>query len=201
VNIASQPELMDLMYRAGCRIVFMGYETVDREGLIFLNKKQNMDLDYRELIRKIHRKKIAVISSVILGLDTHKPGYHTTLIRELKRVRTDLVRVFLMTAWPGTPLYRQMESEGRVSKNWRILRKDIPTLKYRYYSNTEIIEARSVIMKTFLSRSHVLKLAIKWIFIDRSLITLLFRIWWRSITSEKIRENRAYSVALHSPAD
>jgi len=194
VNIARQPELLELMYKAGCRIVFIGYETIDGEGLKAVNKKQNIGMDYRELVRNIHSKKIAVISSVILGLDNHKPGYHVELIRELKRVRTDLVRVFLMTAWPGTPLYRQMEAEGRVSGDWEILRKDIPNIKYRHYSNAGIIEARSVIMKTFFSRGHVFRLVIRWIFIDRSLIGSLIRIWWRSITSEKIRTSRAYEM-------
>lgn len=194
VNIAGQPELLDLMYEAGCRIVFIGYETIDNEGLKSLNKKQNVALDYREVIRNIHKKKIAVISSVILGLDNHKPGYHLQLIRELRRIRTDLVRVFFMTAWPGTPLYRQMEEEGRVSKEWDLLRKDIPSLKFSHYTSAEIIEARSVIMKAFFSRNHVLRLAVRWMFIDRSLIGMLFRIWWRSITSEKIRTNRAYEV-------
>ena len=194
VNIAAQPELMELMYMAGCRIVFIGYETSDEEGLRGVNKRQNMGLDYREAVRSIHRKKIAVISSVILGMDSHSPGYHLHLIRELRRIRTDLVRVFLLTAWPGTPLYREMEAEGRVSKEWDILRKDIPTLSYRHYSAAGIIEARSQVMKTFFSKGHVLRLITRWMFIDRSLIALLIRIWWRSITSEKIRKNRAYEV-------
>ncbi len=194
VNIAGQPELMELMYRAGCRIVFIGYETSDEEGLRSVNKMQNVGLDYREVVRNIHRKKIAVISSVILGMDSHRPGYHLHLIRELSRTRTDLVRVFLLTAWPGTPLFREMEAEGRVSGDWDILRKDIPTLRYRHYSAAGIIEARSRIMNTFFSRTHVLRLITRWMFIDRSLITLLIRIWWRSITSEKIRTKRAYEV-------
>lgn len=195
VNIASQPELLELMYDAGCRIVFIGYETVDSEGLHSVNKKQNINLDYREVIRNIHDKKIAVISSVILGMDNHRPGYHKELIRELKRIRTDLVRVFLLTAWPGTVLYRQMEAEGRVSGDWDLLRKDIPTLKFNHYSNVEIIEARSIIMKTFFSKKHVFRLALRWISIDRSLIGMLIKIWWRSISSEKIRTDRAYQVS------
>jgi radical SAM superfamily enzyme YgiQ (UPF0313 family) len=193
VNIAFQPELLELMYKAGCKIVFIGYETQDPEALRSINKDQNLDLDYKQVIRNIHKKKIAVIASTILGMDNQKPGYHKDLIRELKRIKVDLVRVFFMTAWPGTTLYKELDKEKRVSAEWDVLRKDIPTLKFTHYSNIEIIEARQIITRTFFNKSHVARIILRWLFIDRSLIGLFIKMWWRNKVSEKIRIRRAYN--------
>jgi radical SAM superfamily enzyme YgiQ (UPF0313 family) len=194
VNIAYQPELLELMYQAGCKVVFIGYETSDHEGLLSVNKKQNLNLDFREAVRNIHKKKIAVIASTILGLDHQKAGYHKDLIRELRKFKVDLVRVFFMTAWPGTTLFEQLKKESRVSEEWEILRKDIPTLKFKHYSNSEIIEARKEVMNAFFNKSHVVRTILRWVFRDRSLIGLLIKIWWRNKTSEKIKNSRAYEV-------
>ena len=113
-------------------------------------------------------------------MDNQKPGYHINLINELKKIKVDLVRVFLMTAWPGTSLYNQLEKENRESTEWDKLRKDIPTLKYKHYSNSEIIEAREKIMKTFFCKSHVLKIVLRWVLRDASAIGVFLKIWWRN---------------------
>lgn len=192
VNIAFQSELLELMYNAGCRVVFIGYETNNEESLVAVNKKQNLNLNYKQAIKNIHRKKIAVIASTILGLDDQESGYHKLLIQELKRIKVDLVRVFFLTAWPGTIFYNEMMVENRISKEWDLLRKDIPTLKFRHYSNNEIIQAREEIMKAFYNKTHVVLIIIRWIFKDSSLIRLFIKIWLRSIVSERIRVRRAY---------
>ena len=192
-NIAFQPELLELMYRAGCRVVFIGYETNDAASLQDLNKKQNLNLDFKQVVKNIHQKNIAVIASTMLGLDNQTNGYHKKIIRELKRIKVDLVRVFYITAWPGTPFYRQMEKQNRIHPEWDTLRKDIPTLKYKHYTKTEIILARNEIVKAFYNKRHVFKIILRWFLKDRSLLSVFLHIRKRNITSEKIRNNRAYS--------
>jgi radical SAM superfamily enzyme YgiQ (UPF0313 family) len=193
-NIADQPELMELMYKAGCRAVFVGFEASDEEALKSINKKHNINIDYKDIVRKIHKKKLAVIASAILGMDNQSEGYHLTLIKELKRIKADYVRVFYMTAWPGTPLYEELEKENRVTKDWNSLRKDIPTTKFKNYSNEEIIEARKAILGYFFSTRHLLKTSFIWLFRDTTLLGVFIKMWWRSKKSEKIRNERAYNT-------
>jgi len=191
VTIADQPELMELMYKAGCRVVFIGFEATDIEALKQVNKKQNFGVDYKALIKKIHKKKIAVIASTILGMDNQKKGYHKTLIKEIRRIKADFVRVFYMTAWPGTPLYKELEKEGRVCTNWDQLRKDIPSTKFKNYTHEEAIYAREQIMSSFFKLSNILRVLSRWIFIDRSFIGMFIKMAFRNGPSEKIRNSRA----------
>jgi radical SAM superfamily enzyme YgiQ (UPF0313 family) len=191
-NIAEQPELMKLMYKAGCRAVFMGFEAIDESALKSINKKQNIGLNYKEIIKKVHKQKIAVIASTIIGMDNQKKGYHKLLIKQLKEIKADAVRVFYMTAWPGTPLYYELEKEGRTCGDWSQLRKDIPTTKFKHFSNKEIIEARKEVINYFFGPKHLFKTIIRWLFIDRSLIMTFIKMVLRNKISEKIRNKRAH---------
>jgi radical SAM superfamily enzyme YgiQ (UPF0313 family) len=195
-NIAEQPELMKLMYQAGCRGVFVGFEANDEEALRSINKKHNLNVDYKDIVKKIHKQKIVVIASTILGMDNQRSGYHKTLIKELKRIKVDYVRVFYMTAWPGTTLYKELAQEGRAPSDWSSLRKDIPTTKFKHYSHPEIIEARKAIMSYFFGKRHFVKVISIWIFRDTSLLSLFLKLWWRNKSSEKIRNKRAYHSAV-----
>lgn len=191
-NLAYQPELMKLMYKAGCRVVFMGFEASDEEALKSINKKHNVGLDYKEIVKNIHKQKIAVIASTILGMDNQENGYHKFLIKELKRINADLVRVFYMTAWPGTVLYKELEKEDRVCTDWKKLRKDIPTTKFKNYSHPEIIGARKEIMDYFFGKRHLVKVVFTWLFRDPTLVGTYIKMWWRSQKSEKMRNERAF---------
>ncbi|MDP6909591.1 MAG: hypothetical protein QF371_08800, partial [Flavobacteriales bacterium] len=191
-NIADQPELMELMYKAGCRGVFVGFEATDEEALKSINKKHNVNIDYKDIVEKIHKQKIVVIASTILGMDNQSNGYHKLLIKELKRIKVDYVRVFYMTAWPGTTLYKELEEDGRAPNDWNSLRKDIPTTKFKNYSHEEIIVARKAIMKYFFGKRHFIRVISIWLFRDTSLLKVFVKLWWRNMKSERIRNKRAY---------
>lgn len=190
-NIAYQTDLLQLMYQAGCKAIFIGFEADDEDALKSINKKQNQSVDFKDIVKRIHDQKMAVIASTILGLDDQKKGYHKTLIKDLKRIKADYVRVFFMTAWPGTPLFKSLEKEGRACTDWRKLRKDIPTIRFKHYSHNDIIHARNEVIGHFFSKRHIVTTICRWIFIDRSLIGLLLKMWWRNKISEKIRVRRA----------
>jgi radical SAM superfamily enzyme YgiQ (UPF0313 family) len=179
------------MYKAGCRSVFIGFESSASEVLKEVKKNHNLGVNYKDSIRNIHKHKISVIASTILGMDSHQNGYHKSLIREVKHIKADLIRVFYMTAWPGTPLFKSLEQEGRVNKKWDQVRQDIPSIQFLHYTHEEIIKARKEIMDSFFNLRRNIVVIFRWLFIDRSLITLFIRMNIRNRTSEKIRNSRA----------
>jgi radical SAM superfamily enzyme YgiQ (UPF0313 family) len=170
-TLAYEPELMDLMHRSGCRAVFIGFEVVDREGLKEINKPQNFDLDYGDVIARLHDHKLAVIASCIIGLDSQRYGYHRQLIRDLRETGADYPRVFFMTAWPGTPLFDRLEKEGRVCRDWDAVRKDVPSIKFKHYTSRQILDARKEVMDAFFHPLNVARILGRWVLRDRSLLT------------------------------
>ncbi|MFB6306981.1 MAG: radical SAM protein [Flavobacteriales bacterium] len=191
LHIAYDDELMELMYKAGCRAVFIGFEASDKDALKSVNKKQNLNVNYKDVIKRMHKHKLAVIASTILGLDNQDKNYHKKLIKELKDNKADFVRVFYMTAWPGTPLYKNLLKEGRISNDWDKLRQDTPSLQFKNYTREEAIEARKAIMDAFFNWKMALRIIMRWFFIDRSLLGMFLKLYLRNSKSEKIRNNRA----------
>lgn len=190
VNLSNQPELMSLMYRAGCRAVFIGFEAVTEESLREIRKSHNVGVDYKEVVKKLHRHKLAVIASTILGMDSHQGDYHKKLISTLKEARADFPRVFLMTAWPGTPLFEQLEEEGRASHDWDSVRKDIPTVKFKHYTHEEILQARKEILDSFFNFSNIFRMFLWWLPRERSLFLLFLKLTFRHRIAEKIKRFR-----------
>jgi radical SAM superfamily enzyme YgiQ (UPF0313 family) len=172
VAVARDRELMRLLYRAGCRAVFIGFETASREGLAEIGKHHNEGVDYRDVVRRLHRHGIAVIASCILGLDSQDRQYPRELVRALKRAEVDFTRVFYLTAWPGTPLFERLDREGRVSRDWDRVRKDVPSLVYRHFSPDSLRRARDLVLREMLGVSYVLRVLLRWIFRERSLVRL-----------------------------
>lgn len=195
VSLSEDSELMDLMYQAGCRAVFVGFESTNSEDLSEVGKKHNIGINYKEIISTIHSHKIAVIASCILGLDNQKNGYHKQLIKDLKEINADFIRVFLMTAWPGTPLYKELEKSGRLINEWDKVRKDIPSIQFKHYTHNEIINARKEVMDSFFNKRNLLKVILRWVLVERSLITTFLKISYRNRFSERIRNKRAHNYS------
>ena len=104
--------------------------------------------------------------------------------------------VFLMTSWPGTPLNEKLKKEGRLIEDWDRTRKDIPNIHYKNYTHKEIVAARKEVMDSYFNVSNILKIISRWFFIDRTLIMLLIKMFFRNQTSEKIRNKRALNPSV-----
>lgn len=190
VNLARESELMHLMHRAGCRAVFVGFEAVDLAGLREVNKRLHFDVDYKEAIGSLHQHKLAVIASCILGLDSHDQTYPRRLIDALKDARADFPRLFFMTAWPGTPLFDRLEQEGRATRDWDKVRKDMPSIQFKHFTHAEAMAARKQILDAFFNLRNVLRVIGRWMFKDASLFGLFLKMVLRNRLSEIIRRFR-----------
>lgn len=195
VNLSNQPELMSLMYRSGCRAVFLGFEAVTEESLIEIRKSHNMGVDYKEVVRNLHKHKLAVIGSTILGMDSHKKDYHKKLISTLREAKVDFPRVFLMTAWPGTPLFKQLEQEGRACHDWDRARKDMPSIQFKHYTHAEIVKARKEVLDSFFNFFNVVKMILYWLPRERSLFFVFLKMTIRNRIAERIKRFRLRKVS------
>jgi len=70
--------------------------------------------DTHKLIRELHAHGIRVLGSTIVGLEHHTPENIQDEIEYAVEHGTDFHQFMLYTPVPGTPLYKQIESEGRL---------------------------------------------------------------------------------------
>jgi len=111
INFADDEELLALAAKAGCRGVFIGFESPKPEGLRELGKKFNLvkGRDFRASVRRIQRHNILVVRSFILGLDVDEPGIGRDIAAVARHYGVDNLNVLFLTPLPGTRLWNQMK--------------------------------------------------------------------------------------------
>ena len=118
VNLARMDSVMDAMVEAGFNAVFLGIETPNPEALAITKKPQNISArepDYLlNAVRKIQRKGMQVMGGFILGLDGDDERVFGTQIQFIQEAGIPMALVGLLTALPGTDLFRRMQSENRL---------------------------------------------------------------------------------------
>ncbi|MBC7105623.1 MAG: B12-binding domain-containing radical SAM protein [Firmicutes bacterium] len=119
VNNLRDGELVKLAAASGCRGLFIGFETLSLPGLRSLRKGTNDVRTYAEVIARLHSCGIGVIGAFILGLDEDGPDVFDRVLEFSYRARVDLLQVSILTPFPGTALWQQLEGEGRIfDRDW-----------------------------------------------------------------------------------
>ena len=118
VRIAEDDELLGLMRDSGCQQVLIGLESPCRTSLYGVELKSNWKLrqrdSYREAIAKIQSYGITVNGCFILGLDGDTRDVFDDVLHFVRDSGLYEVQVTFQTAFPGTPLYARLKSEGRI---------------------------------------------------------------------------------------
>jgi radical SAM superfamily enzyme YgiQ (UPF0313 family) len=117
INMADDDELLALAARAGCAGVFIGFESPTVAGLKEVGKKFNL-LNGRDMaasVRRIQRHKILVVGSFIMGLDTDEPGIGDRIAATAAHYGVDILNALFLTPLPGTRLWDDLESQGRIA--------------------------------------------------------------------------------------
>ncbi len=117
VSVADDPELLDLLARSGCRQLLIGFESpnpASLEGIDAANWKAKRHDRYRRAIDEIQRRGISVNGCFIVGLDQDTPDVFPEIERFVKSTSLMEVQVTILTAFPGTALYRRLKAEGRL---------------------------------------------------------------------------------------
>jgi radical SAM superfamily enzyme YgiQ (UPF0313 family) len=174
VGVANEPELLSLMSKAGCRVIFAGFETTSQESLKEVNKNQNLNYDYKEIVKKIHKHNMVVIASYVIGLDSHQKNYHETLIKEIKETKPDFLKLTYMTAWPGTPLFKKLEKEGRIERNWDNINFETPFIKFKNFTIDEIIATRNKVFDSFYNIKNITPIVLRNILKAPFLLTVFY---------------------------
>lgn len=164
INMADDEELLDLAVRAGCRGVFIGFESPTAEGLAEVGKKFNLlkGRSFRASVRRIRRHNILVVGSFIIGLDSDKPGIGRRIAEAASSYGVDILNALFLTPLPGTRLWDQMKSQDRIAANdfprdWRYYTLGFPTAHYKHFSWSDIMEEMNSCDRRFYSLGRILR--------------------------------------------
>jgi radical SAM superfamily enzyme YgiQ (UPF0313 family) len=114
LNLAKEDELIAAMHAANFTSVFIGIETPDAEALKKTRKKQNVGIDIRAALDKLTRAGLEVMAGFIVGFDGERAESFEAHRELLRDAPLPLAMTGLLTALPGTALWRRLEHEGRL---------------------------------------------------------------------------------------
>ena len=114
IDVTDDPSLVREMALAGCTGVFVGFESLTGENLVEANKKTPSPADYARRVAILHDHGIQVNGSFVLGFDHDRADVFERTVAWIEAARLECATFHILTPYPGTPLFRQMESEGRL---------------------------------------------------------------------------------------
>jgi len=121
LDVADDPELLELMARSGCRGLLMGFESVRPEALVSSSKTKNIGRSYAEVVDILHDHGILVQACFVFGFDTDDVSVFEEAATYIERARFDLPQISIYTPFPGTPVFDRMATQGRIlTRDWSL---------------------------------------------------------------------------------
>ncbi len=118
-RITDDPELFELLQKSGCSYLLLGFESVNQRALNTIHKGFNRSASYQEVMTRLHKANIIVQGCFVFGFDNDQADVFQATVQEVQDLKIDIPRYSLYTPYPGTPLFRRLEKEGRIlSYDW-----------------------------------------------------------------------------------
>lgn len=144
------------MALAGCTGVFVGFESLADENLADARKKTPKTADYARRVRILHDHGIQVNSSFVLGFDHDRRDVFARTAEWVEENRIECSTFHILTPYPATPLYRQMESQGRLlHRDWSLYDTSHCVFRPKHMTPEQLEEGYAWIYRRLFSHASI----------------------------------------------
>lgn len=219
LDVTDDPSLVREMGLAGCTGVFIGFESLSDDNLAHARKKTPRAEDYARRVRLFHENGIQVNGSFVLGFDGDRKDVFATTAEWVEENHLECATFHILTPYPGTPLFRLMEAEGRLlHRNWNLfdtahvvfqpkhmspeeLYLGYDWLYRRLFSHASIWRRRpngALSALTYLASSYLYKRSNRyWHFLIKH--RLVHAAWWPLVELSRLRQLAFRRTLLNRP--
>lgn len=113
-TIGGDEKLLDEMARGGCFNVQIGFQSVNPHSLNWAAVRHNVVEKYRNLVDKLHARKLLATGFFMFGFDSDGPDCFDTTVEMIRDMDLDDANLYILTPYPGTELYAQFQREDRL---------------------------------------------------------------------------------------
>lgn len=119
-DVTKDGELLNMMARAGCNAVCVGFESINPKTLQAYDKKQSVE-EIVSAIRSFHKRKIKVHGMFVLGGDDDNAKTVWDTLRFAIKQKIDTIQMTILTPFPGTKVHETLEAQKRIfTKDWSL---------------------------------------------------------------------------------
>ena len=159
-NVTARPEFVTKMKQAGCKVVYVGFESINPQTLKDMNKRQTVE-DIKRSIRVFRENNIMVHGMFILGNDADTADTFRTTAEFSKESGLDYVQYAVLTPLPGTEVYAKLDTEGRLlHKDWNFYDGLHVTFAPKQMTATELQRGMIECFSDFYSYTNAINSAI-----------------------------------------
>lgn len=188
LDVVRDPSLLDEAYDAGCRSLFMGFESLLPDNMRRAHKLVNFSADYRDVIRRVHDSGIMINGSFMFGFDQDSPDVFERTVDFAVDNRLETATFHILTPFPGTRAFDRLDAEGRIlHRDWsrydahhavfRPRRMSVPQLEEGYRrAYSDFYTFGSILHRSLGTRGAVKR--------------VLYNLGWK-------RTDRLWSAAIH----
>jgi radical SAM superfamily enzyme YgiQ (UPF0313 family) len=156
IDVTDDTTLIRAMALAGCTGVFVGFESLTDENLSDARKKTPKTADYARRVRVLHDNGIQVNGSFVLGFDHDRTEVFPRTADWIEENRLECATFHILTPYPATPLYRQMESQGRLlHRDWSLYDTAHAVFRPRHMSPEELEHGYAWMYRRLFSHASI----------------------------------------------
>lgn len=156
IDITDDASVVREMALAGCTGVFIGFESLSDRNLAAAHKKTPLAADYARRVRMLHEHGIQVNGSFVLGFDYDQKDVFARTAEWVEENRLECATFHILTPYPATPLFRQMEAEGRLlHRDWALYDTAHAVFRPRHMTPEELEEGYRWIYRRLFSHGSI----------------------------------------------
>ncbi|MGA2975876.1 MAG: radical SAM protein [Spirochaetia bacterium] len=164
ISFVRNERLLEKAAASGCRGLFIGLESVVERKVERMQKGMKTLEATAAAIRRITRAGILFHASIVFGFDDDDPSVFDATLEFLAATRIASATFNILTPYPGTVLFDQYKSEGRLlSEDWKDFDHCTPTFIPRHMSLEQLIEGYQRVRETFYGLGSIaLRMPANW---------------------------------------
>jgi len=156
IDVTDDPTLIRCMALGGCTGVFVGFESLTDENLAEARKKTPRAADYARRVRMLHDNGIQVNGSFVLGFDHDRKDVFARTAEWIEENRLECATFHILTPYPATPLFRQLEAEGRLlHRDWSLYDTGHAVFRPKHMTPEELEHGYAWIYQRLFSHSSI----------------------------------------------
>jgi radical SAM superfamily enzyme YgiQ (UPF0313 family) len=156
IDVTDDPSLIRNMALAGCTGVFIGFESLSDNNLADAHKKTPKTSDYARRVQIMHDYGIQVNGSFVLGFDHDRKDVFVRTADWIEENSLECATFHILTPYPATPLFRQMEEQGRIlHKDWSLYDTGHAVFKPRHMTAEELEHGYAWIYQRLFSHASI----------------------------------------------
>jgi radical SAM superfamily enzyme YgiQ (UPF0313 family) len=190
-DVTRDGELVKLMKKAGCQIVFIGFESVNPQSLKAMKKGQTV-AEIARAVKVLRRERIRIHGMFVYGFDEDDWRTVRRTVRFAKKARLTSSQFMILTPLPGSAFYNKVSDQQRIRfRDWNLYDAHHVVFEPTKLAPLDLQRAQIYSHKKFYSLAASLRKMINFKWVDLGIAH-----YARKLNRRWLKVNRTYLTVL-----